>query len=743
MTALTFVENVIVVLIRACVLGPPAARNSQDPLTDVNNPNASVFVFQCVKTHPTNENQLEEEEEPKKVRFDYDLFLHLDGHPPVNHLRCEKLTFNKPTEEFCRKLLKAGGVSEKEREREREGGGVTDRGLTADDWKDPGEQSFVLRPHRPGVGVRGGGFPLFPSNQTAHSLTEHSPPHQFRPSITAETPAVLGQLSCAVIAFDSAGLQLCCAAVLWTTGRVSAVMVMQEGVSSLFRQHLKPPAPHGSPVTPTFADPKKSKPSSQGSKVARDPQTSPSSVSTSSKVTLERERERERERALSKGSKAILLNGFIAVLRYGQRMGGVGVRVGGGGMKCHRPSVMLPSATGQNHMYPHPHPNTYTHTTLSSSTLCWLLSWKPECGILNEGVHSTEIPCPAALHSNPSVSAPLISHLTDQQRNHHGLRPRGTDLSSPLHSQSDMSRSTLTTSSSNGSGSLAKPLKPAKEHKDRPFKDSREPKSAFKAQTRELYSKPPKDPSKKPKENQPLKDDRPKTGFKEPKVVSKEHRSEVVGHGAGAAGAQHNGKAPAKRSSSADAQDHMTKKRRRDSSVPSPQRHLVDKRPLKERRRPPAEQPRGNGGVADRAKTLSTLPPFQDLVDPNDSDSDENMSAKYEVSSTGQPITDPDSYGARDSLSQTPIAMGLGTAYHRPRLLWGKGVKLQSRKASATGVGHHGGVEFKTLAPHRPVLFFPMRARGCVRARVNGEGFLRCDLRPVKEEMPRAQDRGS
>ncbi|KAJ4930182.1 hypothetical protein JOQ06_019188 [Pogonophryne albipinna] len=48
-------------------------------------------------------------EEPKKVRFDYDLFLHLDGHPPVNHLRCEKLTFNSPTEEFRMKLLKAGG----------------------------------------------------------------------------------------------------------------------------------------------------------------------------------------------------------------------------------------------------------------------------------------------------------------------------------------------------------------------------------------------------------------------------------------------------------------------------------------------------------------------------------------------------------------------------------------------------------------------------------------------------------
>ncbi|ELK06979.1 Protein AF-9 [Pteropus alecto] len=52
-------------------------------------------------------------EEPKKVRFDYDLFLHLEGHPPVNHLRCEKLTFNNPTEEFRRKLLKAGGIKDK------------------------------------------------------------------------------------------------------------------------------------------------------------------------------------------------------------------------------------------------------------------------------------------------------------------------------------------------------------------------------------------------------------------------------------------------------------------------------------------------------------------------------------------------------------------------------------------------------------------------------------------------------
>ncbi|KAM6963389.1 protein ENL [Aplochiton taeniatus] len=49
-------------------------------------------------------------EEPKKVCFNYDLFLNLEGNPPVNHLRCEKLTFNNPTREFRRKLVKAGGV---------------------------------------------------------------------------------------------------------------------------------------------------------------------------------------------------------------------------------------------------------------------------------------------------------------------------------------------------------------------------------------------------------------------------------------------------------------------------------------------------------------------------------------------------------------------------------------------------------------------------------------------------------
>ena len=48
-------------------------------------------------------------QEPRSVRFDYDLFLQSTG-PPINHVRLEKLTFQKPSEDFKKKLLKGGGV---------------------------------------------------------------------------------------------------------------------------------------------------------------------------------------------------------------------------------------------------------------------------------------------------------------------------------------------------------------------------------------------------------------------------------------------------------------------------------------------------------------------------------------------------------------------------------------------------------------------------------------------------------
>ncbi|KAI8480284.1 Myeloid lymphoid or mixed-lineage leukemia (trithorax, ) [Branchiostoma belcheri] len=48
-------------------------------------------------------------EEPRKVQFQYDLFLYTDM--PVNNIRPERLTFNNPSEEFRRRLIKGGGVA--------------------------------------------------------------------------------------------------------------------------------------------------------------------------------------------------------------------------------------------------------------------------------------------------------------------------------------------------------------------------------------------------------------------------------------------------------------------------------------------------------------------------------------------------------------------------------------------------------------------------------------------------------
>lgn len=49
-------------------------------------------------------------EEPRKLRFDYDLFLPVYGSPPIDNIRSEALTFKNPTDEFRRKLVKGGGI---------------------------------------------------------------------------------------------------------------------------------------------------------------------------------------------------------------------------------------------------------------------------------------------------------------------------------------------------------------------------------------------------------------------------------------------------------------------------------------------------------------------------------------------------------------------------------------------------------------------------------------------------------
>ncbi|XP_074480174.1 protein AF-9 isoform X4 [Sebastes fasciatus] len=174
---------------------------------------------------------------------------------------------------------------------------------------------------------------------------------------------------------------------------------------------------------------------------------------------------------------------------------------------------------------------------------------------------------------------------------------------------------TATTTTSTNSSSFSKLHKPSKDHKDKPPKDLKEPKSAFRDSGWEP-SKAPKEPSRKPKENQPLRDINPKMGFKEPKSLSKEPRTEGMNQGSGL------NKRP---SAPNDGDDHVTKKRKKGFVDPSGKQtsgsdaqHL-DKKLLKDRSQMRTSKPRPEGDEAERRK-VSTLPPFQELVDPNDSD---------------------------------------------------------------------------------------------------------------------------
>ncbi|XP_032380858.1 protein AF-9 [Etheostoma spectabile] len=64
---------------------------------------AEKVVFHLHEIFPNPREEL-----PKKMCFKYQ--LNLEG----DHLRCETLTFNNPTKEFRRKLIKAGGEPSKE-----------------------------------------------------------------------------------------------------------------------------------------------------------------------------------------------------------------------------------------------------------------------------------------------------------------------------------------------------------------------------------------------------------------------------------------------------------------------------------------------------------------------------------------------------------------------------------------------------------------------------------------------------
>ncbi|CAM4558973.1 protein AF-9 isoform X1 [Lepidochelys kempii] len=215
----------------------------------------------------------------------------------------------------------------------------------------------------------------------------------------------------------------------------------------------------------------------------------------------------------------------------------------------------------------------------------------------------------------------------------------------------------INTNSSSSSNSFSKPHKLTKEHKEKPSKDSKEHKSAFKEPSRE-HNKSSKESSKKPKENKPLKDEKivPKMAFKEPKPMSKEPKSEnsiltITG------GQQQEKKAPTKRAPTTDSEELTAKKRKKSSSealfrsfssAPSliltcsaDKKQIRDKSQLK------------MGKVKLESETLekkkATLPPFDDIVDPNDSDMEENMSSKSE---SEQPS--PASSSSSSSSSFTP-----------------------------------------------------------------------------------------
>ena len=54
------------------------------------------------------------EDEPKKVRFEYYLLLPNLNDPPINQIRSEFLTFQNPSKKFQQKFLKAGGSTKGE-----------------------------------------------------------------------------------------------------------------------------------------------------------------------------------------------------------------------------------------------------------------------------------------------------------------------------------------------------------------------------------------------------------------------------------------------------------------------------------------------------------------------------------------------------------------------------------------------------------------------------------------------------
>ncbi|NXO54114.1 AF9 protein, partial [Aramus guarauna] len=231
----------------------------------------------------------------------------------------------------------------------------------------------------------------------------------------------------------------------------------------------------------------------------------------------------------------------------------------------------------------------------------------------------------------------------------------------PSHGPKEPTRIVNTNSSSSStssSNSFSKTHKLTKEHKEKTSKDSKEHKSAFKEPSRE-HNKSSKEPSKKPKENKPLKDEKivPKMAFKEPKPVFKEPKSENTPILTITGGQQQEKKTPTKRPSVLDSDEHSAKKRKKSgsdllfksfsSAPPLILTCSADKNQTKDRSQLKVGRVKIENDTLE--KKTPTLPPFDDIVDPNDSDMEENMSSKSE---SEQPS--PTSSSSSSSSSFTP-----------------------------------------------------------------------------------------
>ncbi|KAF2983048.1 hypothetical protein EK904_011709 [Melospiza melodia maxima] len=216
----------------------------------------------------------------------------------------------------------------------------------------------------------------------------------------------------------------------------------------------------------------------------------------------------------------------------------------------------------------------------------------------------------------------------------------------------------LNINSSSSSNSFSKTQKLTKEHKEKNSKDSKEQKSAFKEPSRE-HNKSSKESSKKPKENKPLRDEKmvPKMAFKEPKPMSKEPKSENTPILTITCGQQQEKKTLTKRPSMLDTDESSARKRKKPSSdslfksFPSAPPLILtcsaDKKQTKEKSQLKVARVKVETDALER-KT-PTLPPFDDIVDPSDSDMEENVSSK---SDSEQPS--PASSSSSSSSSFTP-----------------------------------------------------------------------------------------